>query len=58
MVRFALEQMAGQRGAEFEVILALHGIPSGHPDVVAALASFDRPVTVFEAAGRPCSGPC
>lgn len=49
MVRFALEQMARQRGAEFEMILTLHGIPSGHPDVVAALASFDRPVTVFEA---------
>ncbi|MEV6863470.1 glycosyltransferase [Streptosporangium subroseum] len=56
MVRFALEQMARQRGAAFEMILTLHGIPSGHPDVVAALASFDRPVTVFEASRETVFG--
>ncbi|GAA2865913.1 hypothetical protein GCM10010517_25300 [Streptosporangium fragile] len=49
MVPFALEQMTRQRGAEFEVILALHGIPAGHPAVAGALASFERPITVFEA---------
>ncbi|MEU1876536.1 glycosyltransferase [Streptosporangium sp. NPDC020072] len=49
MVRFAFEQLSRQRGAEFEVILALHGIPAGHPDVAEATASFDRPLTVFEA---------
>ncbi|SFI47283.1 Glycosyl transferase family 2 [Streptosporangium canum] len=56
MVRFALEQMAGQRGAEFEVILALHGIPAGHPDVAGAVASYDRPITVFEASGETVFG--
>ncbi|MER5318546.1 glycosyltransferase [Streptosporangium roseum] len=56
MVRFALEQMAGQRGAEFEVILALHGIPAGHPDVAGAVASYDRPITVFEAPGETVFG--
>ncbi|MER6171754.1 glycosyltransferase [Streptosporangium sp. NPDC001681] len=49
MAGFALEQLARQRGAEFEVILALHGIPATHPGVSGALASFERPVTVFEA---------
>ncbi|MFF4991057.1 glycosyltransferase [Streptosporangium saharense] len=49
MVRFAVEQLSRQRGAGFEVVLALHGIPSGHPDVAEALASYDRPLTVFEA---------
>ncbi|MEV8635901.1 glycosyltransferase [Streptosporangium sp. NPDC051023] len=49
MVRFALEQMTRQRGAAFEVVVALHGIPSGHPDVAGALATFERPITVFEA---------
>ncbi|MEV7005936.1 glycosyltransferase [Streptosporangium sp. NPDC051022] len=49
MARFALGQLARQRGATFEVILALHGIPAGHPDVAGALASFEGPVTVYEA---------
>ncbi|MFC7644643.1 glycosyltransferase [Streptosporangium lutulentum] len=56
MVGFALEQMARQRGVEFETILTLHGIPAGHPDVVAALASFDRPVTVFQASQKTVFG--
>ncbi|GII01300.1 glycosyltransferase [Planobispora takensis] len=56
MVRFALEQVGRQRGAELEVILALHGVPAGHPEVASALASFDRPVTVFEAEGRTVFG--
>ncbi|WP_406318231.1 glycosyltransferase [Streptosporangium sp. NBC_01639] len=49
MVRFALEQLARQRGAEFEVILALHGLPAGHPDVTEAVASYQGSLTVFEA---------
>ncbi|WP_068921625.1 glycosyltransferase [Planobispora rosea] len=56
MVGFALEQVGRQRGAELEVILALHGVPAGHPEVAAALASFERPVTVFEAEGRTVFG--
>ncbi|GAA2991196.1 glycosyltransferase [Streptosporangium longisporum] len=48
MVPFALEQLARQRGATFEVILALHGVSASHPGVAGALASFERPVTVFE----------
>ncbi|WP_326636475.1 glycosyltransferase family 2 protein [Streptosporangium sp. NBC_01755] len=56
MVGFALEQLSRQRGAEFEVILALHGIPATHPGVAEALASFERPVTVFEAGGEAVFG--
>ncbi|MEU4829108.1 glycosyltransferase [Streptosporangium sp. NPDC023615] len=48
MVGFALGQLARQRGAVFEVILALHGVSPEHPGVAGALASFDHPVTVFE----------
>ncbi|MFB4280997.1 MULTISPECIES: glycosyltransferase [unclassified Nonomuraea] len=49
MVSFALEQVARQRDARLEVILALHGVPKGHPDVAAAIAAYDGPLTVFEA---------
>nr|BFE87116.1 hypothetical protein GCM10020093_097170 [Planobispora longispora] len=56
MVGFALEQVGRQRGAELEVVLALHGVPAGHPEVTAALSSFERPVTVFEADRRTVFG--
>ncbi|WP_327087060.1 glycosyltransferase [Nonomuraea sp. NBC_01738] len=49
MVGFALDQIARQRDAHLEVILALHGVPAGHPDVVAALAGFDGQISVYEA---------
>ncbi|NRQ37718.1 glycosyltransferase [Nonomuraea sp. NN258] len=49
MVRFALDQIARQRDAQLEVILALHGVPRRHPDVAAAIAGFDGQITVFEA---------
>jgi hypothetical protein len=49
MVAFALDQVARQRGVQLEVILALHGVPQGHPDVAAAIAGFEGPLTVFEA---------
>ena len=49
MVGFALDQVGRQRGAQLEVILALHGVPAGHPDVAAAIAAFDGPLTVLEA---------
>ncbi|MEU8384472.1 glycosyltransferase [Streptosporangium sp. NPDC048865] len=56
MVGFALEQLSRQRGAEFEVILTLHGVPATHPGVAGALASFERPVTVVEADGSTVFG--
>ncbi|HEX4816422.1 MAG TPA: glycosyltransferase family A protein [Nonomuraea sp.] len=49
MVSFALEQVARQREARLEVILALHGVPKGHPDVAAAIAAFPGALTVYEA---------
>ncbi|TMR95801.1 glycosyltransferase [Nonomuraea basaltis] len=49
MVSFALDQIARQRDVQLEVILALHGVPKGHPDVAAAIAAFDGPLTVYEA---------
>ncbi|MFI7221885.1 glycosyltransferase [Nonomuraea angiospora] len=49
MVSFALDQVARQRGAELEVILALHGVPKAHPDVARAIEAFEGPLTVFEA---------
>jgi hypothetical protein len=49
MVSFALDQVARQRGAELEVILALHGVPKGHPDVAKAIGAFEGTLTVFEA---------
>ncbi|UBU15114.1 glycosyltransferase [Nonomuraea gerenzanensis] len=56
MVSFALGQIARQRGAELEVILALHGVPKGHPDVAAAIAAFEGPLTVYEADRRAVFG--
>ncbi|TYB67089.1 glycosyltransferase family 2 protein [Nonomuraea sp. PA05] len=56
MVAFALGQIARQRGAGLEVVLALHGVPQGHPDVAAAIAAFDGPLTVFEADRRAVFG--
>ncbi|MCK2221732.1 glycosyltransferase [Actinomadura sp. ATCC 31491] len=49
MVAFALGQAARQRGAQFEVVLALHGVPKEHPEVAAAVAAFKHPLTVYEA---------
>ncbi|MBF8189905.1 glycosyltransferase [Nonomuraea sp. K274] len=49
MVAFALGQIARQRDVQLEVILALHGVPAGHPDVAAAIAAFEWPLTVIEA---------
>ncbi|MFC4057410.1 glycosyltransferase [Planomonospora corallina] len=56
LARFALAQVGRQRGAELELVLALHGVPADHPEVKEALASFDRPVTVFEADSRTVFG--
>ncbi|MFG3436268.1 glycosyltransferase [Nonomuraea sp. NPDC047897] len=49
MVGFALDQVARQRDARLEVVLALHDVPRDHPEVAAAVAAFDRPLTVYEA---------
>ncbi|MEV0234274.1 glycosyltransferase [Nonomuraea sp. NPDC050786] len=49
MVSFALDQVARQRGAQLEVVLALHGVPKNHPDVAKAIEAFERPLTVLEA---------
>ncbi|RVX47833.1 glycosyl transferase family 2 [Nonomuraea polychroma] len=49
MVSFALDQVARQRGVQLEVVLALHGVPKGHPDVAAAIAAYEGPLTVYEA---------
>ncbi|MEQ4718767.1 glycosyltransferase [Nonomuraea sp. B19D2] len=49
MVSFALDQVARQRGAQLEVILALHGVSQDDPDVAKAIAAFEGPLTVFEA---------
>ncbi|MGP3954525.1 glycosyltransferase [Nonomuraea sp. 3N208] len=49
MVAFALDQIARQRDVRLEVILALHGVPKGHPDVASAIAAYDGPLTVYEA---------
>lgn len=56
MVGFALDQVGRQRGVQLEVILALHGVPAGHPDVAAAIAAFDGPLTVLEADPRAVFG--
>ncbi|MFG1682260.1 glycosyltransferase [Nonomuraea sp. NPDC049269] len=56
MVGFALDQVGRQRGVQLEVILALHGVPPGHPDVAAAIAAFDGPLTVLEADHRAVFG--
>ncbi|GLW09943.1 hypothetical protein Misp01_50720 [Microtetraspora sp. NBRC 13810] len=49
LVAFALDQIARQRGVDLEVVLGLHGVPAGHPAVAAAVAGFDRPITLVEA---------
>ncbi|MFC5832370.1 glycosyltransferase [Nonomuraea insulae] len=56
MVSFALDQIARQRDARLEVVLALHGVPQGHPDVAAAIAAFEGPLTVYEADRRAVFG--
>jgi len=45
---FALEQIGRQRHVDLELVLTLHGIPADLPEVKAAVADFDRPVTVIE----------
>jgi hypothetical protein len=50
LVPFALGQIARQRGVELEVILTLHGVPATAPEVAGAVAAFDRPITIVEAA--------
>ncbi|GAA3791136.1 hypothetical protein GCM10022226_07640 [Sphaerisporangium flaviroseum] len=49
LVPFALAQIARQREVELEVILTLHGVPARDPDVLRAVAAFDRPITIVEA---------
>ncbi|MEV7005939.1 glycosyltransferase [Streptosporangium sp. NPDC051022] len=49
MLGSALAQIAGQRGVEVEVLLGLHGVSAGHPDVRRALAESELPITVTEA---------
>ncbi|MFC4533916.1 glycosyltransferase [Sphaerisporangium dianthi] len=49
LVPFALGQIQRQRGVDLEVILTLHGVPAGTPEVARAVAGFDRPITVVEA---------
>lgn len=56
MVGFALDQISRQRDVQLEVILALHGVPQGHPDVKAAIAAFDGPLTVVEARAESIFG--
>ncbi|MFI6319937.1 glycosyltransferase [Nonomuraea sp. NPDC050556] len=56
MVGFALDQIARQRDAQLEVILALHGVPQGHPDVEKAVAAFDGHLTVVEAKAESIFG--
>ncbi|MCW2881692.1 MAG: hypothetical protein JWQ95_5792 [Sphaerisporangium sp.] len=54
LVGFALGQIARQRGVDLEVVLTLHGVPAEAPEVVQAVAAFDRPVTIVQAdAGLP-----
>jgi Glycosyl transferase family 2 len=49
-VGFALGQIAHQRDVDLEVILTLHGVPADVPEIKAAVAGFDRPITVVEVA--------
>uniref|UniRef100_UPI0013B37AF4 glycosyltransferase n=1 Tax=Nonomuraea lactucae TaxID=2249762 RepID=UPI0013B37AF4 len=56
MAGFALGQVARQRGARLEVVLALHGVSRDHPEVTAAVAAFDGPLTVYEADGQQIFG--
>lgn len=45
---FALRQIARQRYVDLEVILTLHGFTADAPAVAAAVAGFDRPITIVE----------
>jgi hypothetical protein len=44
----ALRQIDRQRDVEVEVILTLHGVPPGLPEVGTALAAFSKPITIVE----------
>jgi len=44
----ALRQIGRQRDVDVEVILTLHGVPAGLPEVRAAAAAFTRPITIVE----------
>ncbi|GAA3444128.1 glycosyltransferase [Planomonospora venezuelensis] len=48
LVRAALGQVARQRGVEAEVVLTLHGIPAGLPEVAEAVAAHPGEITVLE----------
>ncbi|MGH3389993.1 MAG: glycosyltransferase family 2 protein, partial [Actinomadura sp.] len=45
---FALRQIARQRNVDLELVLTLHGITADSPEVKAAVAGFNRPITVVE----------
>lgn len=45
---FALAQVARQRHVDLELVLTLHGTSADRPEVKAATAGFDRPLTVVE----------
>jgi hypothetical protein len=47
-IGFALDQIARQRFQDFEVVLALHGIPASSNEVAAAMRGFDHPLTIVE----------
>jgi hypothetical protein len=47
MVRFAVSQVARQRGVDLELVLGLHGVPPAK--VAEAVRGLPFPVTVFEA---------
>ncbi|GAA2085020.1 glycosyltransferase [Actinomadura alba] len=48
MLAFAFGQIGRQRLVDFEVVLTLHGVDAGAPEVTAAIADFGRPVSVVE----------
>ncbi|MFF5211721.1 glycosyltransferase [Streptosporangium sp. NPDC000396] len=56
MVRFALDQVSRQRGAEAELILTLHGFSAAQPDVSDAIAAYKGEITVVEADSRTVFG--
>jgi Glycosyltransferases involved in cell wall biogenesis len=45
----ALEQIGRQSYPDVEVVLVLHGVPANLPEIRAAVAGFERPITVVEA---------
>jgi hypothetical protein len=47
-IGFALRQIGRQRDVDVEVILTLHGLPAGLPEIRTAVAAFNRPITVVE----------